>query len=84
MKKLIISFLLLVFSFSLGSVLPATTQCANASHTTSCAEDGYKNWNSWWWHSDGVDCWCTERENVTSPCSTTGGNVGTDPEYSED
>jgi hypothetical protein len=82
-RKLIIGSFLLAIFLLLGSALPGNNQCAYAI-SAGCAENGYKNWNGWYWNSDGQDCWCNERENVTNECSTTGGGgVGTDPEHQE-
>lgn len=69
--KLILGSLFIALFLVFAGQMLTTHSHAHAQGTNPCAEDGYKNWNGWWWNSDGVDCWCNQRENVNTPCSTT-------------
>lgn len=70
--KIILSslFLSLFLIFS-GQIITEHSHVHAQQSSDPCETQGYKNWNGWWWNSDGVDCWCNERANVTSPCSST-------------
>jgi|GEM_PF-5894111 len=34
-----------------------------------CNENGYATWDGAFWHADGKDCWCNDRENVVDKCA---------------
>lgn len=71
-KRLIYTFLL-TFFLTIGVQSTASTTWVEAHHIPTpkpCADDGYSTWDGWFWNPDGVDCWCNDRENVVSPCST--------------
>lgn len=65
--KLLFSILTISVVILLGNAYFGTDSCVYAQDTP-CAQNGYKNWNSWWWHPDGVDCWCNPQDNVVNQC----------------
>jgi len=68
--KVLLGTLFLSLMLILGGQILNEHSHVHAQSTGDCAEQGFKNWDGWFWNSSGVDCWCNERENVTTPCST--------------
>ncbi|NBC64328.1 MAG: hypothetical protein GVY07_01525 [Bacteroidetes bacterium] len=70
-KKQFIYTFLLAFFLTIGVQSTTSTSCIQANDLPKqCAEDGYSTWDGWFWNPDGKDCWCNDRNNVVSPCST--------------
>lgn len=56
----------------LGNQTLTSNSCVKANSLniqSECTENGYSNWNGYRWYSDGVNCWCEEKENVSNPCT---------------
>jgi len=68
--KTILSIIFISLALIFAGELLNTQSEAHAESGEQCADQGFRNWNGWWWYSDGIDCWCNERENVSNPCGT--------------
>ena len=42
---------------------------AHAESGGDCSSTGWRTWNNGWNWKDGVDCVCTEREEMTNSCN---------------
>ena len=68
--RIILASLFISLLLMFGSQITNDNACLQARTLVECSTNGYKNWNGFWWNSDGVDCWCNETEKVKNACQS--------------